>query len=381
MYRFDKLLAVHGLALALLAGTLALPADSFAQARSRGNTSARAAQLARHTPSSLPKGKYVVVDLDVNEVRFMDGRTVLWAAPAGTGTGLRLPGKDGDWDFATPNGTYQVQYKEQNPVWIAPDWYFIEKNLPIPDEDSPTRRQPGGLGAAAVYIDRELAIHGTDKPELLGQRVSHGCIRLSNEYAIRLFHNVQVGTPVLITGSAPPTPDNVATGTPVVPVGAKKPPFKARSLGGTGTTAALLSRLDQQLRRSTRAGWTETASNLIARTVDGDMYAAVGLLEQSWFKDEPDFEQEYATFLADAYMRAPRTVLTALGKLDSDVREHAAAMIVSAAMDLYHGKLSDIRTPWPSRRLPTGERARDTELGADALRVAETVYRRANGVI
>ncbi|MDQ3309909.1 MAG: L,D-transpeptidase family protein [Gemmatimonadota bacterium] len=381
MYRIDKLLAPRTLCLAMLAGALALPADSFAQARSGRTPSGGSATLARRVPSTLPQGKYVVVDLDKNEVRFMDGRTVLWAAPAGTGTGLRLQGKNGEWDFATPNGEYQVQYKEQNPVWIAPDWYFIEKKLPIPPEDSPARRQPGGLGAAAVYIDRELAIHGTDKPELLGQRVSHGCIRLSDEYAMRLFHNVQIGTPVLITGNAPATPDPVSASAPVVPLGAKKPPVKERPLTGTGTTAALISRLDQQLRRSTRSGWTETASQLIARAQQGDVFAAVGLLEQSWFKDEPAFEQEYATFLTDAYMRAPQTVLAALGKLDREVREHASTMIVSAAMDLYHGKLADVRTPWPTRRLPPGERGRDAALGADALRVAETAYRRANGVI
>jgi hypothetical protein len=126
MYRLDKLLAPRNLCLALLAGALALPVDSLAQA-SRRNTPGSSATPTRRVPSTLPQGKYVVVDLDRNEVRFMDGRTVLWAAPAGTGTGLRLQGKDGEWDFATPNGVYQVQYKEQNPVWIAPDWYFIEK--------------------------------------------------------------------------------------------------------------------------------------------------------------------------------------------------------------------------------------------------------------
>src|SRR5690606_1607731 len=39
--------------------------------------------------------------------------------------------------------------------------------------------------------------HGTDRTDL---GVSHGCIRLETRYARRLFHNVQVGTPVIIVG-------------------------------------------------------------------------------------------------------------------------------------------------------------------------------------
>src|SRR5690606_13823438 len=125
---------------------------------------------------------------------------VLWDAPIGTGTGLRLESEDGGWHFATPRGVFQVKFKEEMPIWYLPDWYFIEKNLPIPPENAPERRLPNQLGVAAVYLGEEIAIHGTDRPELLGQRVSHGCIRLENRFAQRLFHNVQVGTPVVIVG-------------------------------------------------------------------------------------------------------------------------------------------------------------------------------------
>jgi lipoprotein-anchoring transpeptidase ErfK/SrfK len=79
----------------------------------------------------------------------------------GTGTGLRLEGPDGEWDFSTPDGIFHVQYKEESPVWMAPDWYFIENKLPVPPPNDAKRRFPGGLGAAAVYIGEGLAIHGT----------------------------------------------------------------------------------------------------------------------------------------------------------------------------------------------------------------------------
>ncbi|MBV9775300.1 MAG: L,D-transpeptidase, partial [Gemmatimonadetes bacterium] len=75
-------------------------------------------------------GKYVVIDLDVNQLRFMDGDRVLWSAPVGTGTGFRLQTPGQNWKFTTPQGIMHVQFKELNPVWVAPDWYFIENKLP-----------------------------------------------------------------------------------------------------------------------------------------------------------------------------------------------------------------------------------------------------------
>jgi hypothetical protein len=46
--------------------------------------------------------------------------------------------------------------------------------------------------------DGHVAIHGTNEPGLLGQSVSHGCIRVSNAVIRRLAHVLPLGTPVLI---------------------------------------------------------------------------------------------------------------------------------------------------------------------------------------
>ena len=43
-----------------------------------------------------------------------------------------------------------------------------------------------------------VGIHGTDAPYLLGQAVSHGCVRVANEAIIRLGKLVAVGTPIRI---------------------------------------------------------------------------------------------------------------------------------------------------------------------------------------
>ncbi|HEY1315639.1 MAG TPA: L,D-transpeptidase [Gaiella sp.] len=43
-----------------------------------------------------------------------------------------------------------------------------------------------------------VGIHGTDRPDLLPGRVSHGCIRLRNEDVLRLARVMPVGTPITI---------------------------------------------------------------------------------------------------------------------------------------------------------------------------------------
>jgi lipoprotein-anchoring transpeptidase ErfK/SrfK len=43
-----------------------------------------------------------------------------------------------------------------------------------------------------------IGIHGTDRPELLPGRVSHGCIRMRNADILALAARMPVGTPVLI---------------------------------------------------------------------------------------------------------------------------------------------------------------------------------------
>lgn len=43
-----------------------------------------------------------------------------------------------------------------------------------------------------------VGIHGTNEPQLLPGRVSHGCIRLPNEAVLRLARLAPIGTPILV---------------------------------------------------------------------------------------------------------------------------------------------------------------------------------------
>ncbi|HEX7048618.1 MAG TPA: L,D-transpeptidase [Longimicrobiales bacterium] len=151
-----------------------------------------------------PDGRYILIRLAENRLYLMEHERAVWSAPVATGTGFRLEGTGRAWQFSTPRGVFRVQRKELDPVWIKPDWAFIEEGRPVPPLDSPLRREPGMLGTTALYIGYELALHGTSRPELVlrpdpdERRVSHGCIRLTNEDARTLYHLVEVGTPVLI---------------------------------------------------------------------------------------------------------------------------------------------------------------------------------------
>lgn len=144
------------------------------------------------------EGRYVVISLQEHRLYLMERERVIWSAMVGTGTGTRLEGAGQKWDFSTPRGMFRIQRKEKNPVWRLPDWVFVERGEPLPPMDSPKRMEKGMLGTTALYLEEDIAVHGTNSPELLGQAVSHGCIRMTNEAARRLYHEVDVGTPVII---------------------------------------------------------------------------------------------------------------------------------------------------------------------------------------
>ena len=149
-------------------------------------------------------GPYVVVHLAENRVFVFEGARSLWSAPAGTGTGFRLDTEQHQWRFSTPRGLFHIRRMEKDPLWQSPDWHFVEAGVPIPPENDPSRFMPGVMGNTAIYLGDGIAIHGTNQPELLldpdpeARRVSHGCIRLTNEAARTLMYMVDVGTPVLV---------------------------------------------------------------------------------------------------------------------------------------------------------------------------------------
>jgi lipoprotein-anchoring transpeptidase ErfK/SrfK len=59
------------------------------------------------------------------------------------------------------------------------------------------------LGARAIYLyqsnkDTLYRIHGTNQPEYIGQAISSGCIRMTNEDVIDLYDRVKPGAIVVV---------------------------------------------------------------------------------------------------------------------------------------------------------------------------------------
>jgi lipoprotein-anchoring transpeptidase ErfK/SrfK len=108
------------------------------------------------------------------------------------------------------SGVAKVGRKEEWPSW-TPTAEIHQRISGLPDFVSGGPQNP--LGARAMYMfegsrDTLYRIHGTNQPEYIGQAISSGCIRMTNEDVIDLFNRVKVGTPVVVL--APGTGDTSA---------------------------------------------------------------------------------------------------------------------------------------------------------------------------
>jgi lipoprotein-anchoring transpeptidase ErfK/SrfK len=100
----------------------------------------------------------------------------------------------------TWSGTDHISRKAEWPGWTPPP-QMIER------EAAKGRKlpayMPGGinnpLGARAMYIGARLyRIHGSNEPWTIGQAVSSGCIRMTNDDVVDLYEKVDVGTKVVV---------------------------------------------------------------------------------------------------------------------------------------------------------------------------------------
>jgi lipoprotein-anchoring transpeptidase ErfK/SrfK len=124
----------------------------------------------------VPLSSRIVVDLSDRQVTLYEhGRRVL-TTTAAIGTS-RTP---------TPTGRY-----------------YVNQRLVPADTSGPFG--PGAIGISAFSEvltgwtqGGPVAIHGTNRPELLGRAVSNGCIRIRNDHLVRIFRRALAGTPVTV---------------------------------------------------------------------------------------------------------------------------------------------------------------------------------------
>jgi lipoprotein-anchoring transpeptidase ErfK/SrfK len=94
------------------------------------------------------------------------------------------------------SGTRAVTMKREWPDWRPPA-QMLKRRPDLP------RHMAGGidnpLGARAMYLGGSLyRIHGSNEPETIGQAVSSGCIRMTNDDVTDLYERVRVGTRVVV---------------------------------------------------------------------------------------------------------------------------------------------------------------------------------------
>jgi lipoprotein-anchoring transpeptidase ErfK/SrfK len=107
------------------------------------------------------------------------------------------------------SGVATVHSKQEWPDWYPPK-EMLERR---PDIRQAMRELQGGLGmpggpenplgARALYLwqgnkDTLYRIHGTNEPWTIGQNVSSGCIRITNEDVVDLYDRTVVGTKVVV---------------------------------------------------------------------------------------------------------------------------------------------------------------------------------------
>ncbi len=97
-------------------------------------------------------------------------------------------GKTG-WE--TPQGQFEVMQKIPDPVWKHP-W---NGNLVPPGPRNPLGRRWIGFARDGNNL---IGFHGTIDESLIGQAVSHGCVRMRNADVEALFEQVEIGMAVTV---------------------------------------------------------------------------------------------------------------------------------------------------------------------------------------
>lgn len=131
----------------IISAAMLLAAASGAEATGRLSTASRSDQIV------------IRVDKSDQEMTVMQGGRRLFSWPVSTGA----------YGYDTPNGTYQ------------PTWFSIDHH---------SHQYGGAPMPFAIFFHDGYAIHATFATGALGNRASHGCVRLDPEHAELLYHFV-----------------------------------------------------------------------------------------------------------------------------------------------------------------------------------------------
>jgi L,D-transpeptidase ErfK/SrfK len=138
------------------------------------------ASVGQGTAQPIP-GVRLVADLSDRRVYLYNRQTLM------TSYAIAI-GQEG-WE--TPVGDFRVTQMRRNPVWKHPFTHTVYQ----PGPDNP-------LGARWIEFwatkDLHFGFHGTNEDDLIGQAVSHGCLRMRNQDVEQLYDQISVGTPLSV---------------------------------------------------------------------------------------------------------------------------------------------------------------------------------------
>ncbi len=187
--------------------------------------------LASKENELVPRNKpYIVVSLAERRVLMIKGQDTIFRAPVAIGSGKTIVIDGQTKRFQTPRGRMSITHKERDPVWVPPNWHYVEvarKNglglvdmsnaspnalagypagqvpirggrVIIPPWGSPQRQYRGKLGYAKLEMYDGYYFHGTDNERSVGDAASHGCLRMLRNDIKWMYENVPLGTPVYI---------------------------------------------------------------------------------------------------------------------------------------------------------------------------------------
>lgn len=118
------------------------------------------------------------VDLSTRRVQVFDGDEVIVESLSVIGASAT----------PTPLGTFYVAAKRENP---DAEYYLGPKALVLSGYSEALDSFSGGLPV--------IAIHGTDRPDQVGEDISYGCVRVPNDIIELLYLHVPLGAPVYVS--------------------------------------------------------------------------------------------------------------------------------------------------------------------------------------
>ena len=132
--------------------------------------------------SSLPQSDVqVVVKLSTRKVDVYRHGEIVKQYPVAIGKA--------EWE--TPTGSFSVAQMREHPTWQHP----ITGEVVQAGQDNPLGSR--WIGFLSVN-GAQIGFHGTNQENLIGEAVSHGCIRMLNEDIEDLYSYVEMGSAVIV---------------------------------------------------------------------------------------------------------------------------------------------------------------------------------------